>query len=323
MATGVLGFFALSAQTSFGTATTSFEFVPMLSEGMNTEIEALTEGGMRNRFAENPTHEGLETIAGDVVFEPDYYNVGHFLKGLFGQSSSGTTGTGSGTLYTHIFTPVINTDFDEKTALLPYTVDIFRDVTSSFRFTDTVFNTMNLEVTAGQIAQMTVGMMAKDTSIVSKETASFGSSLGTITWNVASIAVESGTNTIMENISISYDNQVEGIPFIDGTKQIGKFKRTGPQMVRVSGTLDFENLTEFNEFKTQSERRLFITLDDTGVESLNVLTVDIPKLRYETFPVNIAGFERITVDFEARGVYDTNSNYAIQMILHNSRTNGY
>jgi hypothetical protein len=323
MAEGLFGYLAISAQQSFGTATQSNEFVPFNSEALTTEVEPLTESGIRNRLGEPPTHEGLETVAGDLVIEPDFTNIGHFIKGVFGQSVSSTTGAGSGTQYDHTFTPLVSADFDEKSSLPPYTVTIHRDVTSAFRFTDTVFNTLALTITAGQLTEMTVGTMAKATSIVSMGASSYANSAFISTWDVASISIGGAANAIMENVTINFDNQIEGVPFLDNTKTIGKFKRTGWQLVRVSGTIDFESLSEYNEFKTQSERALFITLDDSNVVSLNNLTIDIPKLRYETFPINVGGPERVSVDFTARGIYEVNSNYAIQIVLVNSRSQGY
>lgn len=323
MAEGVFAFLGVSAQQSFGTATTSNEFIPFNSEALTTEVEPLMESGIRNRLGEPPTHEGMETIAGDITIEPDFVNIGHFIKGVFGSCVTSTTGAGSGTQYTHTFTPLVSSDFDEKSSIPPYTVTVHRDVTSAFRFTDTVFNTLALTLTAGQLTTMTVGMIAKATSIVSMGASSFVTSAFISTWNVASISIGAAANTIIENMTISFDNQVEGVPFLDGTKTIGKFKRTGWQMVRVSGTMDFESLSEFYQFQSQTERALFITLDDSNVTSLNNLTIDIPGFRYETFPINVGGPGRVSVDFNGRAIYNTTSNYAIQIVLVNSRSNSY
>ena len=323
MAEGLFGFLGISAQQSFGTATTSNAFIPFNSEALTTEVELLMESGIRNRLGEPPSHEGLETINGDITIEPDFVNIGHFIRGVFGSAVTSTTGAGSGTQYTHTFTPLVSSDFDEKSAIPPYTVTVHRDVTSAFRFTDSVFNTLALTLTAGQLTEMTVGVLARSTSIVSMGAASYISSAFISTWDVASISIAGAANTIMENVTINFENQVEGVPFLDGTKTIGKFKRTGWQMVRVSGTMDFENLSEYDAFKSQSERALFITLDDTNVDSLNNLTIDIPKIRYESLTIGIGGPERISVDFNARAIYDETSNYAIQMILVNSRENSY
>ena len=323
MAEGVFGFLGVSAQQSFGTATTSNEFIPFNSEAISTEVELLMESGIRARLGEPPSHEGMESVAGDIVVEPDFVNIGHFIKGVFGQAVNSTTGAGSGTQYTHTFTPLVSADFDEKCSVPPYTVTVHRDVTSAFRFTDCVFNTLALTLTTGQLTEMTVGVIGRSTSIVSMGASSFVTSAYVSTWNVASISIGGAANTITENITITFDNQIEGYGLLDGTKTVAKMKRTGWQTVRISGTMDFENLSEYNAFKSQSNRALFITLDDPNVTSLNNLTIDIPNLRYESFTVGIGGPERISADFSARAIYDPTSNYAIQIVLVNSRANNY
>jgi hypothetical protein len=320
---GEKGHLGISAQQSFNTATNSWEYLPFISEGLATEKEILTEEGMVGRFAENDFHEGMERTAGDVVFEPDPVNIGHLLKGVFGSSVSSTiTGAMSGDVFEHIFVPTTN-DFDAKSALPPYTIQMYRDVGSAFQYTDTIFNTFNLEIAAGTIQKMTVGMLSRTMSTMDKTTPSYVTDAPYL-WNQTSISIAGTANTIMENISISFENQVEGIPFLDGTKRIGKWKRTGgAQLVRISGTMDFEDQTEFNNFVNQTEQRLLIDIDNTSVASIHMLSIDIPKMHYETYPPLIGGAGRLSVSFTARGAYSVDSSYAIRITLINSRSNGY
>ena len=67
---GMLGHIGISKQNSFGTATNSYDYMPIISETLTTNIEQLVEEGMRTRFDEGPSHDGLQTVAGDIVFEP-------------------------------------------------------------------------------------------------------------------------------------------------------------------------------------------------------------------------------------------------------------
>lgn len=321
MAYGEKSHLAISAQQSFDSATSSWEYLPFITEALVTEKEILTEEGMVGRFAEHDFHEGIERVAGDVVFEPDPINVGHFLKGVFGSVVSITTGTTSGDIYVHGFTPLIS-DFDEKSALPPYTTQIFRDVGSAFQYTDTVMNTFNIEIAAGTIQKMTVGMISRTTSLLSKTTPTYTTDAPYL-WNQTSVSLGGAANGIMESISVSFDNQVEGVPFVDGTKRIAKYKRTGSQLVRVSGTMDFEDQTEYLNFINQTEQRLLLSIDNTSVVSIHLLTIDIPKLRYETYPVAIGGPGRISVGFTGRGAYSVDSSYAIRVTLTNSRSNSY
>lgn len=321
MAYGEKGHLGISAQQSFSTATASWEYLPFISESLVTDKEILTEEGMVGRFAENDFHEGMERTAGDMVFEPDPVNIGHLLKGVFGSAVSSTTGAMSGSYYEHEFIPTTD-DFDAKSALPPYTLQMYRDVGSAFQYTDTVFNTFNLEIAAGTIQRMTVGMLSRTMSTMAKTSPSYVTDAPYL-WNQTSISIAGSANTIMENISISFENQVEGVPYLDSTKRIGKWKRTGAQLVRISGTMDFEDQTEFNNFVSQAEQRLLVDIDNSSVTSIHMLSIDIPKMRYETFPPTIGGAGRISVGFTARGAYSVDSSYAIRITLINSRSNGY
>jgi hypothetical protein len=327
MAYGMKGQLGISAQQSFGTATTSFEYIPIVSEAITTEVEQIMEEGMRQRFAEGPIQEGLETTAGDVVLDGHPVLIGHFLKAVLGTATTTTTGAASGSYHEHEFLP-ITTDFDDGfTALPPYTMEIYRDGGSAWQFTDTIFNSLAIDITAGEIGRVTAGTMCRTTSLQNKTSASYLATSGMepFTWNTASISVGStaGSSAIWESLSINIDNQVEGIPFLDNTKRVGRFKRSTWRQVRFSGTISFEDTVEWTKFKTNSQQRLLVTLDDTNVTSLNILTLDIPQARYETFPINQGGPGRITADIAGRAVYDTDSSYEIRVTLINSRNIGY
>ncbi len=327
MSYGMKGQLAVSAQQSFGTATSSFEFIPIVSEGVTTEVVQIMEEGMRQRFAEGPIREGLETTAGDVILDGHPVLIGHFLKGALGTATTTTTGAESGDYYEHEFLPA-TTDFDGGfTALPPYTMEIYRDAGSAWQFTDTIFNALTVDITAGEIGRVTAGTMSRTTSLKNKTSASFLATSGMepFTWNTASISVGSAaaSGSIWESISISIDNQVTGIPFLDSTKRIGRFKRDTWRQVRVSGTVSFEDTVEWLKFKNSNQQRLLVTLDDTTVTSLNILTIDIPQFRYETQVINMGGPGRITADVTGRAVFDSASSYEIRVTLINSRAIGY
>lgn len=326
MGYGMKGQLGISAQQSFGTATTSFEYIPIVSEAVTTDVEQLMEEGMRQRFAEGPVHEGAETTVGDVVFDSHPVLIGHFLKGVFGSATTTTTGAASGDYHEHEFVPT-NSDFDTKAVTPPYTMEIYRDGGSAWQFTDTIFNALSIEIAANAINRVTASTMSRTTSLQNKTGASYLATSGMepFTWNTASISVGStaASGGIWESLTVSIDNQVEGVPLLDTTKRVGKFKRTSWRQVRVTGTVCFDDTVEWLKFKTNSQQRLLVTIDDTNVTSLNIMTIDIPQFRYETFPINMGGPGRITADVTGRAVYDTDSSYEIRVTLINSRNIGY
>lgn len=321
---GTAGHLGVSAQQSFGTATTSYEWIGFVSEGLATNIEVISEETIQARFDESPIRQGVETSDGDIVLEVHPTLIGHFLRGCFASEVTSTSGTMSGTSYQHTFIPPVNTDWDEDfSALPPYSLEIYRGIGSAFLLTDTVFNSLTLDITAGQLAQVTMSTLGRTQTFAVKNTPSFDN-LAHLGWNVTSISLGGSGNVNFENISITLDNAVEGRVLLDSTTGVAKFKRSGGQRnVRVSGTLDFVSAVEFENFKNFTEQTLVVRLQDSSVASLNILEISIPSMVYEAYPVNIDGPGLITSDFTARGIYNIGSAHSIRAILINSRENSY
>lgn len=316
MAEGVLGHFAVSKQNSFGTNTASWNFIPIVSESIVTAIEQIRRGSIVGRTAEGIAERGIERITGDVVMEPHPLHIGFLFRGVTGQSSSSNVTSVSGFQdYQHEFIPR-NAKFDSKATLPPYTLQIHRDVTSAFQYTDALFTRLELNVQGGALVQTTAGVMARTTSIMAASTATF-TEPNPWTWNVASLSIGGAAVDFAESLSITIEQPTEGVIMLDGSRRINRFVRTNPTMVRVRGRVDFQDLTEFNAFQNQAQRRMLLTLG-AAVSSGPYMTVDVPKMVYNTFPAQIGGPGRIGVDFEASGEYDTTSSYAIRITLVNT-----
>ena len=316
MAEGVLGHFAISKQNSFGTNTASWNFIPIISESIVTGIEQIRRGSILGRTAEGIAERGVERVTGDVSMEPHPLHLGFFLRGITGQSSSSNVTSVSGFQdYQHEFIPR-NAKFDSKSALPPYTLQVHRDVTSAFQYTDALFTRVELSVQGNALVQMTTGIMARTTSIMAASTATF-TEPSPWTWNVASLSFGGSAVDFAESLSVSIEQPIEGVIMLDGTRRVNRFVRTNPTVVRVRGRVDFQDLTEFNAFQNQTQRRMLLTLG-TAAGSGPYMTIDVPKMLYNTFPSQIGGPGRIGVDFEASGEYDTSSSYAIRITLVNT-----
>lgn len=315
MAYGQIGHIGISAQQSFGTATNSFEYFPIVNESLTTGIEQLIEEGMRARFEEGQTHEGLLTVAGDVVFEPHPIAIGHLLRGFTGQASS----TLVDSVTTWEFFPK-QSDFDDNTAVPPYTLEVYRDIGSAWQFTDSVVNALTFEITAGSIVRCTASLLCRVSSLTPKSTPSFPEGDPFI-WDAASLSIGGAANSDVEAITITYENNLEGVPFLDTTKLHGKYKRTGFRNFSLSATFDLASQAEYNAFRAQNERNFILTLTGASITSSqdNVLKFDMPKVRYTAFPVNMGGPGRITVSAEGACKYDTTSLYALNTTMTNTR----
>lgn len=319
MAEGVLGFFAISAQNSFGTNTASWNFVPIISEGLTTTIEQIRRGSIVGRTAEGIAQQGVERNQGDVSLEPHPIHIGRILRGICGQSSSSNTTSVSGFQdYTHEFIPR-NAKFDSKTVLPPFTLQVHRDVTSAFQFTDALFTNLELSIQGNALVQAKASIMARTSSIMAASTATFTEPTQWA-WNVASVSIGGTAVDFVENMSITIDQPVEGIVMLDNTRRVNRFSRSNPTTIRVRGRVDFQDLTEMNAFRNQTQQRLLVNLA-AAVSSGPYLLIDVPNMLYNTFPANIGGPGRIAVDFEASGEYNTGSSYAVRITLTNTQAN--
>jgi hypothetical protein len=163
--------------------------------------------------------------------------------------------------------------------------------------------------------------MSRVTSIMAASTATFTEPMEWA-WNVASVSIGGAAVNFIESLSVVLDQPVQGVHMLDGTLVINRFVRNGPTTVRVSGTVDFQDLTEFNAFKAQTQRRLLCNLA-AAVASGPYMLIDVPNMLYTAFPANISGPNRISVNFAGTGEFNTTSSYAIRMTLTNTLGTDY
>lgn len=314
MAYGALGFLGINKQNSWGTTiVASLMYNPIISEGLPVKIEPLYDEGIRARYSQGPTYEGLESIEGDISMLPHPIGIGHFLRGIMGQVVT----TSITAAQQHVFIPR-NDDFDIYTPLPPYTLEMYRGVGDSWQFTDGIFPKMELSIAGGQLVKTTIGAKIRTSSLMAKNTPTFPTDVAW-TWNVTSLTIGGIAVSNFSEINISFENPVAGEILLNNTKRWGRFARTGMQDVKISGVMLFDTQSEYIEFKTQTERRLLVNLGYLTT-SLNTMLIDIPKMRYIEYPVTVEGPGIIKVSFSADGKYDTTSNYALKITLLNSQT---
>lgn len=322
MATGALGHMGISRQQSFDTGTTSFApdnggFVPFVSESLVHIKELLTVEGIRASLVEPDVVGGAERAEGDIVMEPHPLHIGHFMRGVFGQGSSTILSSDVAMSdFTHTFNFRL-VDFDlQKTPIPPYSIEIFRGAEESFQFSDVVFPRLELNIEAGALMRATVAALGRTTSLFTEPVATF-EPYTPWTWIVASAAIAGVGVDFIEQLSIVIEVPLEGILAL-GSARFFKYGRTGFPNIRLSGRIDLGNLDEYDQFVAQAERTLVINLASTTVSG-ETMVIDVPSFRYEGFPVAIPGPGRVTVDFTARGIFNTGSLQAISITLTNTQ----
>jgi hypothetical protein len=315
MGYGIGGYLSLSLQSSGGTATTNRVYVPFKSESLTENIEQLQSENLKGIYDNPNTLEGINNITGDIVFEPHPVYLGHFLKGVCGQSST----TFSTSAAIHEFLPK-QSDFGPSFALPPYTLELYKDVGDGFRYTDAQIHTLAINMTAGGIVECTATVHARTASAVSKQTPSYISA-DPFTWDTVSLQVAGSANGEFESATVTLTNPLVGVPTLNGAKTEGKLKRDGFRTVTVNGDQDFSNQTQSDIFKAQTRQRFLFTLTggDIGGSKNNQLTIDMPQTNYTTFAFPIGGAGRITASYEGNGEYDTSSSYSVRFTLQNTQ----
>jgi hypothetical protein len=315
---GLAGHIGLGRETTWGTPVAVTDYVEALSETLALSIDRFDTKNITGRFAEPDDQAGVKRIEGDLVIPGHPVSIGHFLNGVFGQGSRTGTVVLSGFLWTTEWWPG-PTDTSSNNPLPAYTVEIFRDVTSAHRYAGVQVSKLTMQVQPNQELRVTAGLLAKTTSVVAKTTPSFPSSpAAPFTFDTASVQVGGAAVDLVESLTLDLDNQLEGIPTLNVSDEIARVRRSGPQLVRATGTIAFENLTDYNRFVNQTEIGLVLTL--TKANSFALL-LELPRMVYTAFPVGMAGRERNMVEFEARGRYDTGSGHALRARLTTVKSN--
>ncbi|KXG42876.1 phage tail tube protein [Tepidibacillus decaturensis] len=318
---GALTHIGLGKEATWGTPVASTEYLQFVSEGINEEIEQIISAAQRGIVDESASFEGLHNIAGDISFEV-YPNVlGHMLRAAFGEPvTTQPDATGSPTVYQHVFTPVQD-NFSSLCALPPYTLEVHRDLEQAFQYTGAVVNDLTLSFGTDQkIMQGSAAVIAKTLQLIAKTAPSFEVT-NPFLWHQAKISINGAENKDVQTLQFGVNNSLEGRTTLSGTREISRIRRTGRRTFPVNFTFDLSDLSEFNRFRAQQEvaTRIELTGDVISGTFTYKLIIDIPKLRYTAFPINIGGSEQITAQATGVAKYDPASNFAMKVTLVNTK----
>jgi hypothetical protein len=172
---------------------------------------------------------------------------------------------------------------------------------------------LTLNYAPNQEVRATAQIVGRSTRYAAAQSPTYPGSPGKpFTFDTASVQLGGSATTAIEALNISIENQYDGIPALDLSVYISKVRRTGPQLVNVTGTMDFTTHAEYDNFLSQSDTNLKVSV--TKANSFK-MTIDIPRLLYTAYPLGIPGRERLTVDFTAKGYYHAASATAIEVGL--------
>ncbi|WP_141434384.1 phage tail tube protein [Bacillus sp. 03113] len=315
---GALAHVGIGKETTWGTPVAASDYIKFASEGFTEEIEQVMSETMNGTVDEGASYEGGRTVAGDLSFDVYPNIVGHLLRSAFGAPVTTMLEAG---VYQHVFTPV-QANFSNVCALPPYTFEVHRDFEQAFQYIGAVVNELTFSFgTDSKIMQGSAAVIAKKLEMIAKTTPSFETT-NPFLWHQAAITIDGVDNDDLQTLEFGINNNLEGRATLDGTKEVSRILRNGKRAFTVSFTFDLKDLAEYNRFRSQSEVASKIELTGSAIGGSNnfKITIDIPKLRYTAFPINVGGAETITAQVEGTAKYDAASANAMKITLINTKS---
>lgn len=314
---GFAGHIGVARETAWGTAVAATDYFEAMSESLSESVDRFPISNIVGRFSEPDDMAGISRFAGDIVWSANPQALGLILASTFGvQSNSEVV---SGFLHQHRFT-LQNSDNAANNPLPPLTFEVFRDVTSSQQYRGCQISRLQFSAAPNQDLRVTASVLARNFNHIVKTTPTFpGSPVTPFAFDTCSLSLGGAGTALVEAFTLSIDNQLEGIPTLDSSSVIAKIRRTGPQIVRLTGSLAFENITDYLRFRNQTE--VVFQAHFLRANSFS-LFFDVPRFVYTTFPLGMGDRGRQVVGFDGIARYHTGSLNAIRIQLTNT-TSGF
>lgn len=337
MSVGLVGYMGIGVESSGGTASSSatiVDYLPFVSETLQVTRTDLPDPSIAAQWDERKMYGGQQTVGGGLqtIFHPTLS--GYLLHTVFDVETAmqGFQTVSLAGLRDHRFT-LKQTQFESGSGsdLPTLTIEMYRGpllqattAGSSFCYYNCTGNAGEIVLEAGQLVKVNVDLVGRDYGGIQKTAQTFAAPDG-FTWNQASVAVVGQPSTLFSALTVRVENNLDQIPKLDGRLRADLLKRRDFRRVMVNGTLVFQTFSEWDRFTAGSEGRLLVTVTgSTATASFNNwLTIDVPRMRYSTLPVNISGPGPISISFTGRGMIDPTSGYACEVTMVNTRINAY
>jgi|SRR6185503_10013517 len=306
------------------TVPTSYHAMGFVSHDIGLEKEELISQNLIGRFEQGATYSGVSRVNGTIEFEATPRNILTAL-GLAVNHVAATVNSASIRSWTFLPNTV---DYDSSYVKAPWSMySQFSDAQSADLFYDMQFGQLDFVISQGQFTRgrlQCVGGNRVATGVGSANIVPDASDAGRLfPWNVASISYGGSALLTASDITVSLNENIEGLYTINGTLTPFKYTRTGFREVTVNGTFYMTDRSMLNNFITDTQGRLLVTLVSTiaAVQSgyYNTLTIDVPQLKITAFKPPVSGPGEVSVPFTGRGVIDPSSSYALQFTLINTR----
>ena len=292
---GLQGYLGLAFQSAVGTTqTSSIHWLPILSETLTEDIAVLESRELRTRYNEPLVQQGLRAVAGDVIMEVDPHTIGALLHAAYGRTDT-TSDTGK---QLHQFIETTSA-FSERAPLQPFTVIVHRDVGSAFHYYDMYADQLTLDFSVDEYVKATLSLTGGAFKQAAAVTTSFYPEALSpkIPWTACSMSLAGAAEDRFTSFQWKMENNIEVKGTLSSSYSPTRAKRSDFRKQRVSATMEFENLTEFDKWRSNSAQGC----------TINALTADgsylrliLDALRWDTLPANISGPGAISVGVGGR-----------------------
>jgi hypothetical protein len=295
-----------------------------VSHNIGLEKQELISQNLIGRFEQGASYSGVSKVNGTIEFEATPRNL---LTALGLVVTHAPAAANSGSIRNWTFLP--NTvDFSSTLIKSPWTMySQFSDSNSADLFYDAQPSQLDFVISQGQFTHgriQIVGGVRLSTGVGSANIVPDASDAGRLfPWNVVSISYGGSALQTASEVTVSLNENIDGLYTTNGTLTPFKYTRTGFREVTVNGTFYMIDRSMLNNFAGETQARLLITLTSTiaAVQSgyYNTLTIDVPQLKVTAFKPGVSGPGEVSVQFTGRGVIDPSSSYALQFTLINTR----
>lgn len=320
---GSLAHVGIGKEDTWGTPVAAQDYLKFSSEGLTEEIEQVMSEAQLGIVDEAPSYEGMRSISGDVSFDVYPNVVGHLLRAAFGAPiTTQPDAVGNPTVYQHVFTPV-QSNFSNICALPPYTFEVHRDFEQAFQYAGAVVNDLTFSFgTDTKIMQGTAAVIAKSLALIAETVPNFEVT-NPFLWHQATVNIGGVETDDLQTLEFGVNNSLEGRATLNNTKEISRVARNGKRTFPVNFTFDLKDLAEYNRFRSQNEVAVTVDLVGANISGTHnfQLKIEIPKLRYTSFPINVGGAEAITAQVNGVAKYDSALAHAVKITLVNTKQN--
>lgn len=316
MSYGMQGYIGLAKESVWGTPVVPTAFATAMSETLGITIDRFETKNIFGGMYKPDDEAGVRRISGDTVHAGDPSTLGYLLHAAFG--SVATTSLSGATFKQHIF-QCATSDVSSVCALPPYTLEVFRDVTSAQQYAGCNLSKLSMQLQPNQDLRLTanwVGRSMLHKARIAAASVTFPSSpVSPFTFDVASFSFGGSAVDYVEAFTIDLDNKLEGIAALNNSTNIQRIARNEAIVGGVSGTVAFDDISQAQLFLNQTEQSISVNL--FRASSFSCL-ITMPRVIYTAFPLATPGRGRITVGFTGECRMPVGSAGGIAITLRNN-----